>query len=212
MEVAYKKSHVRIAYFLCASWIIATLFAFWWFQFKNLHEFNSLSISTRADFLPKSLRTELEDKVKSEFPYLFKTKKPVVIHLQATGCGCNRFNNPHLSDVVSTYRRKGVVFASLVLTRTPQAIIEKFKENTGIESILQNQSLQFALENVSSPAALVFDGNGELSYFGPYSSGAMCSTQSGQYVETSLDSLLSEKKTDLAPDKAFGCFCAWKKT
>ncbi len=57
-----------------------------------------------------------------------------------------------------------------------------------------------------APAALVFDAQGALVYFGPFSSSAWCGTSEG-LVEPVLDQLIRGKLLRPQPMYVSGCFC-----
>jgi hypothetical protein len=61
----------------------------------------------------------------------------------------------------------------------------------------------------ASPAAAVFNHEGQLAYFGPYSEGAACLTGNGDFVEQVLDKLLAGERPQQINTAAFGCFCDW---
>ncbi len=209
MSTIYKKSDILFASLLTIIWFCAMVYAFWWFQFKDLHTFSNAPIKTHAEFDTASHVLRLQQEITAEYPALFESQKPVVFHLQNPACNCNRFNNLHLQKVVSQYSNTGVQFISLTPLNTSDLVLKQMKILTGIQHIEQNKKLERLLQGVSAPAALVFDGKGTLSYFGPYSNGALCSTKSGQYVETSLDTLLKGETVVNVTDQAFGCFCVW---
>jgi len=103
-----------------------------------------------------------------------------VVHVTRSGCSCNRYTEPHLAQIVAKYQSRGVGFV-----RAP---------NTPPRWM------------ASTPAALVFDRDGRLVYFGPYSDAAWCGAGGGQ-VERTLDAML--KGNAPRPQRTYvrGCFC-----
>ena len=62
MKISYKKSDIRFASTLVVTWLAAVVFAFWWFQFKDLHAFNkSIAVEQKTDshsFAESSVRLQ----------------------------------------------------------------------------------------------------------------------------------------------------------
>jgi hypothetical protein len=114
------------------------------------------------------------------------TTSPIatVVHVTRSGCDCNRYTDRHLAQIVAKYQSRGVSFV-----RQPGMAPEWI---------------------ASTPAALVFDRDGRLVYFGPYSDTAWCGAGSGQ-VERTLDAML--KGNAPRPQRAYvrGCFCGSEK-
>jgi hypothetical protein len=105
-----------------------------------------------------------------------------VVHVYEANCPCNRFTHPHLARIISAYQQHGVRFISVARGTPGLAWIE------------------------ATPAALVFDANGRLVYFGPYSDSARCG-ESGGLVERVLDRMLAGQAPRPQPFYGGGCFC-----
>ncbi|KAE8236751.1 hypothetical protein A4X03_0g9338, partial [Tilletia caries] len=61
----------------------------------------------------------------------------------------------------------------------------------------------------ASPAVAIWDGQGQLAYFGPYSEGLTCSS-SNSFIEPILEALAEGRKVDASNTLAVGCFCDWQ--
>jgi len=61
----------------------------------------------------------------------------------------------------------------------------------------------------ASPAVAIWDRQGQLAYFGPYSEGAVC-TSSNSFIEPILDALIAEHPVNASNTLAVGCFCDWQ--
>jgi hypothetical protein len=55
----------------------------------------------------------------------------------------------------------------------------------------------------------IWDGQGQLAYFGPYSEGLTCSS-SNSFIEPILEALAEGRKVDASNTLAVGCFCDWQ--
>lgn len=60
----------------------------------------------------------------------------------------------------------------------------------------------------ASPAVAIWDRDGRLAYFGPYSEGAVC-TSSNSFIEPILEALLQGRPVDATHTLAVGCYCPW---
>jgi hypothetical protein len=60
----------------------------------------------------------------------------------------------------------------------------------------------------ASPAVGIWDKNGNLVYFGPYSEGATC-TSSNSFIEPILEALAQGRAVSATHTLAVGCFCQW---
>jgi len=61
----------------------------------------------------------------------------------------------------------------------------------------------------ASPAVGIWDQSGELVYIGPYSEGAVCSSDNS-FVEPILDAVLAGRKVRATHSLAVACFCDWQ--
>ncbi|MNN02693.1 hypothetical protein D3C81_1153610 [compost metagenome] len=60
----------------------------------------------------------------------------------------------------------------------------------------------------ASPAVGIWDAQGRLAYFGPYSEGATC-TSSNSFIEPILEALVAGRKVEATHTLAVGCYCPW---
>ncbi|WP_166423550.1 DUF6436 domain-containing protein [Paraglaciecola sp. 20A4] len=149
-----------------------------------------LSMQSQRDFDPQqtfasaAMASEYSQDIvvsmSKQYPALTKT----VFHIQQEGCSCNFSNNIHADRIdykldKFTYQSRHVSASSL-----PADIILP-----------------------SLPAIMVFDKQGELAYFGPYSSGYFCSTSSA-IVDRFLDNILLNTHLGSAVvSEGYGCYC-----
>jgi hypothetical protein len=126
------------------------------------------------------------------------------VHLYNPDCRCNRFVDPHLQRLIEHYASRGVRFVaapSRPLDANSAAPLD-------LPAISAMQSTLVRAGVNSSPAALIFDANGRLVYYGPYSDSAWCG-RTGTLVEPVLDSALSGLAQVRRPRASRGCFCKW---
>ena len=99
-----------------------------------------------------------------------------------------------------------LAIAAPVTNKTQQ---RHMQSDFGDIPVLLLDSIQMKHMVPSTPAAAVLRPGHGITYFGPYSEGAMCSRQSGSFVETVLDASLAGDISAQLNTLAFGCYCDW---
>jgi hypothetical protein len=126
-----------------------------------------------------------------------------VVHFAGPECACSRFTEPHFATIVGKYAAKGVAF--VVAEGRVEGLPDEVKARV---RALGGDAAGAGLEWVrTAPAALIYDGDGRLVYYGPYSTGALCGTTQGP-VERALDGLLAKEPPAPQPLLAVGCYCS----
>jgi hypothetical protein len=176
-------------------WAAGTVAAFWWFEFRNLRT-----------FLPEQVAMFQADQLgdlAAEARAPNTGSGPVIMHFWDPACPCTRFTTPHLQDILATYAGRGLGLVVLV----PEAGLKDAARETF--GAMADVRVAGTLNPVSSPAAVLLDTRGELAYFGPYSTGAGCTTGAGSFVESVLDALDAGYNPRQVNTLATGCFCRW---
>lgn len=139
----------------------------------------------------------------------------ILVHFWNPDCACNRWNEAHVKEIVTKYQRKGVVIVTVTqpnssadLSQLAELASDKFSTPVIVDT--QNALSDHYAPDATPAAAVIKSGN--LAYYGPYSTGAMCGNKNGAFVERTLDSLLAGKQMDLEKIQNFGCFCEWRNT
>lgn len=191
-------SKTLIASILVFVWAGATAYAFWWFEFKNLRPFDTRANGQVVEISVGPLEQSLLKLTQAD------TQAIRVIHFWNPECYCNRFNQQHLQQIQQQYANQGVSFYLALVgdTQKYQSLIEKKYKNIPILKIDS-----FAGLIPSTPSAAILKAGHGLTYFGPYSEGAMCSAQSGSFVEKILDASLNGNPAVQINSLAFGCYC-----
>ena len=93
-----------------------------------------------------------------------------VVHLWDPPCPCNVGNQQHLAELVQRYAARGVSFH----------VWQKPGSHGQLPAILAGlqplRELPGAEHLPASPAVAIWDRDGKLAYFGPYSEGATCTS------------------------------------
>lgn len=110
-----------------------------------------------------------------------------VVHFVDQGCSCTKFSLPHIQDLEDQWQSSNVTFRTL----TPD------DSNT--------LSLRLSGKVPASPAVAMWGIDGELVYFGPYSSGSIC----GEGEDLLSKLLVNETEGQWTSQESVGCFCPW---
>ena len=178
-----------LASLLALFWLGAMLVAFWWFQARYIRPFES--------------RTELFDGRQLQLPAELAGPGPIrLVHFWDPACPCNVGNQQHLGELVQTYLPQGVQFYAVRKAGTQGQLPQSLQALQVLAHIPGSEQLP------ASPAVAVWDQQGRLAYFGPYSEGALC-TSSNSFIEPILEALAAGRPVRADSNLAVGCFCDW---
>ena len=184
-------------------WLACMAGAFWYFELGNQRSFESADTALfDASQRESTAEAWLHEHAKPA-PDLTPSKATVV-YVYRADCPCNRFTEPHLAKIVARYRSEGVRFvsASTALSVAAPAPVGP----SGLRRI--DSTVEAELPWVdATPAALVYNGDGKLIYYGPYSNTAECGS-SGGLVERVLDRALRGESQSPQRFYGGGCFCS----
>lgn len=173
-------------------WLLALLYAFWWYQGRYLRAFDEQAVLFSGDQL--------------QLPPALAGPGPVrLVHFWDPACPCNVGNQQHLTELLQRFAERGVSFhvlrkaASKGSLPAPLAALQPIAELPGAAAV------------PSSPAVAIWDREGRLAYFGPYSEGAVC-TSENSFVEPILEAVLAGRRVEATHGLAVGCFCDWATT
>lgn len=111
--------------------------------------------------------------------------RPLLVHFVRNDCPCNRYQAAHI--------------------QTLQASLEGIQQVYlyGDEPDLQD------LHIPAVPSVALWDGKGEVAYFGPYSSGAVCGAGT-DFVRQVVNAVRDNRNPSLVNTLGIGCYCDWK--
>lgn len=107
-----------------------------------------------------------------------------VVHFTQQHCRCNWIAQPHIDSVQRLAGENGYQNVEVVID--------------------SNQNIAEYVP--STPAVAVYNAAGQLSYFGPYSSGYRCSPGKG-LVERFIENSVSDKYGATVISQVMGCYC-----
>lgn len=169
----------RIAWFVAALWLGGAGGALGYFVFEDRRAFESTTLTL---FDVQNRAQAAEEWFRSELGALeHNAARATVVTVLRPGCSCNRFTIAHVAELSERYAHLRVRFIE----------IQPPSELPWLDA---------------APAALVFDADDLLAYFGPFSSVAWCGRDGG-LVEPVLDQLLRGARPRPQPFYDTGCFC-----
>lgn len=179
-----------LAGLLVALWLGLMAAAFWWYQVRYIRAFAE--------------QVTLFDGSALQLPASLRGKGAVrLVHFWDPSCPCNVGNQQHLAELVARFDEQGVDFYSVPKNGTHAAL------PASLSALQELPALPGSSQLPASPAVAIWDGEGHLAYFGPYSAGAVC-TSSNSFIEPILEALLAGRPVRAANNLAVGCFCDWQ--
>ena len=125
-----------------------------------------------------------------------------LVHFWDPACPCNVGNQQHLAELIEHYAAQGVSF------HVVQKPGSRGQLPANLAALQPIASLPGAEHLPASPAVAIWDRNGDLAYFGPYSEGAVCNS-SNSFIEPILQALTQGRAVDVTQTMAVGCYCPW---
>jgi len=187
--------------FLVTLWLVFTAYAFWWFEFKDLRMFNTdsrgLSHEVDLDYVEQTLSGLLAQ----------RQGGVAVVHFWNPDCYCNNFNQQHVQQIRQEYAGREVHFY-LAMALPPAHYQEEINKKFGEVDVLYVPQLAGAIN--STPSSVVMVPGKGITYFGPYSDGAMCTAQNGTFVESAIAAVFDGQFNTQINNLAFGCYCDFK--
>ncbi|QKE65394.1 thiol-disulfide isomerase [Aquipseudomonas campi] len=183
---------VLLASLLAIVWLGAMLAAFWWFEARYIRPFDE--------------RTELFSGAALRLPAELAGPGAIrVVHFWDPACPCNVGNQQHLAELLQTYVPRGVQFYGLQKAGSQGQLPEDLRALQPLAALAGSEQLP------ASPAVAIWDQQGNLAYFGPYSEGAQC-TSSNSFIEPILEALSAGRPVRADSNLAVGCFCDWQQS
>ncbi|CAD5105802.1 DUF6436 domain-containing protein [Zestomonas carbonaria] len=171
------------------AWLAALLAAFWWYEGRYLRPFDSSATLFSGD------RLRLPDELAGPGPIR-------LVHFWDPACPCNVGNQQHLGELLERFVPQGVVFYAV------QKPGSHGKLPATLDALQPLDDLPGADQLPASPAVGIWDAQGRLAYFGPYSEGAVCNS-ANSFIEPVLEALAEGRAVNAANTLASGCFCDW---
>jgi hypothetical protein len=177
---------------LLTLWGLAMLAAWRWYEARYLRSFSEQT----ALFYGEQLRLPAE----------LAGPGPIrLVHFWDPACPCNVGNQQHLAELIGHYGPLGVRFFAV------QKPGSKGQLPATLSNLERLAGFDGSEQLPASPAVAIWDREGTLAYFGPYSAGATC-TSSNSFIEPILEALAAGRRVNASNNLAVGCFCDWSAT
>ena len=164
--------------------------AYDWFQGRYIRAFSDQTALFAGDVL--SLPAELSG------------PGPIrVVHFWDPACPCNVGNQQHLTELLAQYVPQGVEFYAVQKPGTQGQL------PATLSALKPLTNLPGAEHLSASPAVAIWDRNGQLAYFGPYSEGVTCNA-SNSFIDPILQALSENRPVNATHTMAVGCYCPWQ--
>lgn len=178
-----------LASLIALLWIAAMLAAFWWFEARYVRPFDQQT----ALFAGAELRLPAE----------LAGPGPIrLVHFWDPACPCNVGNQQHLGELIEHFGPLGVSFHAV------QKPGSKGQLPATLSAMQALAPLPGSAGIPASPAVAIWDKQGQLAYFGPYSEGLTCNS-SNSFIEPILETLAAGRPVNASNTMAVGCFCQW---
>ena len=171
-------------------WAAAMAGAYWWYQLRYIRAFSEQTTLFAGEIL--------------RLPAELAGPGPIrLVHFWDPACPCNVGNQQHLNQLLEHYGPQGVRFYAVQKPGSsghlpqPLAGLQPLSDLPGSERL------------PASPAVAIWDQQGQLAYFGPYSEGATC-TSNNSFIEPILEALSAGRPVSASNTLAVGCFCDWQ--
>ncbi|MNO99685.1 hypothetical protein D3C76_914600 [compost metagenome] len=126
-----------------------------------------------------------------------------LVHFWDPTCPCNVGNQQHLGELIEHFAPHGVAFYAVQKPGTHGRL------PTNLGALEPLAILPGAEHLPASPAVAIWDREGRLAYFGPYSEGATCNS-SNSFIEPILQALSEGRPVNAIHTLAVGCYCPWQ--
>ncbi len=171
-------------------WLVAMFAAYSWFHDRYLRPFADRALLFEAGELrlPEALAGPGEIRL---------------VHFWDPACPCNAGNQQHLAELVARFQSRGVRFYTLQRPGSQGVLPAELAALPTLQALSGSERLP------ASPAVGIWDREGKLAYFGPYSEGATCSS-SNSFIEPVLQALTQGRPVRASSGLAVGCYCDWQ--
>ena len=200
------------------AWVAAMVYSFWYFLLMDSRLFYANEQDRLVEFEKASLSNQLRAYVfeQQEGP-LGKEHQGFIFHFWNPACSCDKANMAHVKKLMRLYGQQGFVF--YIVPHLSDNLVANGSAHKAVWLELLNEYPEHikwvdkhsikTLPIPASPSAAVLNGQGKLSYFGPYALGGVCKADENGLIETVLNSMVAGLKPDHPFVGGFGCFCQW---
>ena len=170
-------------------WAAAMAGAYWWYQLRYIRAFSEQTTLFAGEIL--------------RLPAELAGPGPIrLVHFWDPACPCNVGNQQHLSELIAHFAPQGVAFYAVQKPGSQGKLPADLSQMTYLDSLPGAEQIP------ASPAVAIWDRDGKLAYFGPYSEGLTCNS-SNSFIEPILQALSENRPVNATHTLAVGCYCPW---
>jgi Domain of unknown function (DUF6436) len=193
-----------LAWVALGVWLLCTVGGFWALEMRDWRTFGTQGVPSFDLGRTKDVEAWFQAYLKRDAQASGRATLTVV-HLYNPDCRCNLATEQHLQRLIERYRSRGVRFVAVL---APVFSKQTVAGPLDLPVIVSDRSLADAGIN-TAPGAMIFDGDGRLIYYGPYSDSAWCGSAGG-LVEPILERALAGRPPTGSLPTVRGCFCVWQ--
>ncbi|WP_122664042.1 DUF6436 domain-containing protein [Pseudomonas viridiflava] len=161
-----------------------------WFQGRYLRPFSNEPVFFAGDTLGLPVKLAGPGRIR-------------LVHFWDPACPCNVGNQQHLAELIEHFGGPGGVDFYAVQKPGSQGQLP-----STLSAIKPIAYLPGAERISASPAVAIWDRDGRLAYFGPYSEGLTCNS-GNSFIEPILQALTEGRAVNATHTMAVGCYCGW---
>ena len=184
------KLKTLLACLLAAIGIAATVAAYRWYEARYIRPFDSQATVFSGENLKLPANLAGPGTIR-------------LVHFWDPACPCNAGNQQHLAELLERFTSQGVTFYALQKPGSAGQLPPTLR------ALQPLADLPGADQVPAVPAVGIWDKEGHLAYFGPYSEGAVCNS-ANSFIEPILEALIAGRPVAAAGTLASGCFCDWR--
>ncbi|MBE0483045.1 MAG: hypothetical protein IBX52_06035 [Bacterioplanes sp.] len=191
---------------LLITWLTATLIGLWWFQQQTIRPFVGQDDDMR--FWRASDTAPLLLNVLGHLPNP-RPQQVTLVHLWNPDCLCNQVSQRHFSGLVQQFDHEHLRVIILTPQTTSDATIHQFHRLNGDRYTVVRVSQDIDLPIPSSPGLALFNDQMQMSYYGAYGFGALCTLDDDAFFPNIIERMQAGPYGPFMNVAGRGCFCAW---
>mgnify|MGYP005989007181 CR=1 FL=1 len=165
------------------SWLVIGSTSLYYIKYGNLQLFDP-----DEELAKLSSQMKFDKDVESYFKRKFGNIENIIFHIKSNDCACNIISASHIIELNDFFSKNNYTIQYVSAKSHPD--LSKFVPST--------------------PAVVIFNNSGRLTYLGPYSSGAYC-TASNSFVSQFSNSIINGTYLGAhVIHDAYGCYCREK--
>ncbi|MCV6587442.1 MAG: DUF6436 domain-containing protein [Marinobacterium sp.] len=193
-------------------WLIAMCYAFWWFLIRDIRLFYPPGHEQYVHFENARMGDHLQQFIQAKHPGLLTSpSQGVLVHFWDPDCLCSRFNIQHVQQLIEEFGPQGIRFMVVLNDRVdnPEQWLQQAPTLFPGATVVSASTLALPVQLTASPSTAILNAQGHLTYFGPYTLGALCLPSGDGLVETVFKHLLAGRQPQSGSISGSGCFCRW---